>query len=63
MLPQFAQRHGSALQIDRFEPGTSVLARIRVLPDVSSRIADLRTLAQRYNAQFEQRGPSLRIAN
>jgi hypothetical protein len=63
MLPQFAQRHGSALHIERVNDQTGVIARITAARDTTCRITDLRHLAQRYNAMFDQRRPQpLRIA-
>lgn len=65
MLPQFAPRQSSALHIDRPARGSAVIARVypsSPSPDTTSRLSDLRQLAQRYNAMLDQDHAILRIA-
>lgn len=62
MLPQFAQRQGSALRVERFSQRSAVIARVCPEADTASRLSDLRHLARRYNAMLDQNHPALRIA-
>ncbi len=65
MLPQFAPHQSSTLQIERLAHGSAVIARVypsSPSPDTTSRLTDLRQLAQRYNDMLDRDHAMLRIA-
>lgn len=62
MLQSFTKNQHTTLRIDRVCGSPSVIARFSTSPDTARRRSDLRRLAQRYNAIFEQQSSQLRIA-